>query len=46
MNYKPLRKYIPDFLEYLEIERGLAEKTQINYDRFLKKFTYLLHLTQ
>jgi len=45
MNYKPLRKYIPDFLEYLEIERGLAEKTQINYDRYLKKFTDWLMLT-
>jgi site-specific recombinase XerD len=37
--YKPLRQYIPDFLDHLEVERGLSEITQINYSRYLKKFT-------
>lgn len=27
-----------DFLDYLEIEKGLSSKTQENYSRFLKKF--------
>ncbi len=39
MVYKSIRAYIPDLLEYLEIERGLSQTTQINYDRYLKKFT-------
>jgi len=28
-----------DFADYLEIEKGLSAKTQINYERFLKKFS-------
>ncbi len=35
---KPIIKYRTDFLEYLEIEKGLSTKTQENYDRFLNKF--------
>jgi len=35
---KPLIKYLIDFLDYLEIEKGLAENSQKNYSRFLSKF--------
>ena len=35
---KTIIKYLTDFLDYLEIEKGLAEKTQENYSRFLNKF--------
>lgn len=35
---KPIIKYLPDFLDYLEIEKGLSGKTQENYSRFLNKF--------
>jgi site-specific recombinase XerD len=36
---KPLIKHISDFLEYVEIEKGLALKTQENYLRFLDRFS-------
>ena len=36
---KPIIEYIPDFLDYLDIEKGLTSKTQMNYDRFLRKFS-------
>jgi len=35
---KPIKKYLIDFLDYLEIEKGLSTKTQENYTRFLAKF--------
>lgn len=35
---KPIPRYINDFLDYLEIEKGLSSETQKNYARFLKKF--------
>lgn len=35
---KPIKKYLTDFLDYLEIEKGLSSKTQENYTRFLNKF--------
>jgi site-specific recombinase XerD len=35
---KPLPQHINDFLDFLEIEKGLSSKTQENYSRFLKKF--------
>lgn len=35
---KPIIKYITDFLEYLEIEKGLGNKTQETYSRLLNKF--------
>lgn len=35
---KPTVKYLEDFLDYLEIEKGLSNKTQENYTRFLNKF--------
>lgn len=38
MALKPIIKYLPDFLDYCEIEKGLSVKTQENYSRFLNKF--------
>ncbi len=38
MANKPIIEYLPDFLDYLEIEKGLANKSQENYSRFLNKF--------
>lgn len=35
---KPIIKHIPDFLDYCEIEKGLADNTQENYKRYLQKF--------
>lgn len=40
----PIIKHIPDFLDYLEIERGLSENTQKNYSRYLNKFSKYLKL--
>lgn len=38
MKNKPIIKYLPNYLDYLEIEKGLSAKTQENYARFLSKF--------
>jgi site-specific recombinase XerD len=38
MAQKPIIKYLTDFLDYAEIEKGLSTKTQENYSRFLQKF--------
>lgn len=35
---KSIVAHIPDFLDYCEIEKGLSEKTQINYRRYLQRF--------
>jgi len=35
---KPLISYITTFLEYLEVEKGLAVLSVKNYDRFINKF--------
>ncbi len=35
---KPIIKHIPDFLDYCEVEKGLSNKTQMNYQRYLNKF--------
>ncbi|HOQ15697.1 MAG TPA: tyrosine-type recombinase/integrase [Candidatus Paceibacterota bacterium] len=43
---KPLPQYLNDFLDYLEIEKGLSSKTQENYSRFLKKFFDWLKINQ
>ncbi|MCX6742754.1 MAG: tyrosine-type recombinase/integrase [Candidatus Parcubacteria bacterium] len=37
-NDKTLIGYIPGFLEFLEVEKGLAQLSVKNYDRFLNKF--------
>ncbi len=36
--YKPLPQYLTDFLEYSEVEKGLAINSIKNYSRFLQKF--------
>ncbi len=38
MPQKPIIKYLGDFIDYCEIEKGLSAKTQENYGRFLSKF--------
>jgi len=35
---KSIIKYLIDYLDYCEIEKGLSSKTQENYTRFLRKF--------
>src|SRR3989344_21963 len=35
---KPILDHILDFLDYCEVERGLSNNTQRNYQRYLKKF--------
>ena len=35
---KPIIKQIPDFLDFCEVEKGLRENTQKNYQRYLHKF--------
>jgi site-specific recombinase XerD len=37
-NQKPIPCHLSDFLDWLEIEKGLSSKSQENYSRFLKKF--------
>jgi site-specific recombinase XerD len=39
---KPIKKHILEFLDYCEIEKGLAENTQKNYQRYLNKFLFFL----
>jgi len=36
---KPIIEHIPDFLDYCEVEQGLSDNTQKNYQRYLHKFT-------
>ncbi len=36
---KPIIKHIPDFLDYCEVEKGLRENTQHNYEKYLHKFS-------
>jgi len=36
---KPIIEHIPDFLDWLDVEKGLVHKSQENYSCFLKKFT-------
>lgn len=35
---KPIPQHLNDFLDWLEIEKGLSSKSQENYARFLKRF--------
>lgn len=37
-NQKALPCHLSDFLDWLDIEKGLSSKSQENYNRFLKKF--------
>jgi len=34
----PITKHINDFLDWIDVEKGLSSKTQENYRRFLEKF--------
>jgi len=43
---KSIIKHIPDFLDYCEVEKGLADKTQKNYQHYLAKFVSWLKKTQ
>jgi len=36
---KPIVQHLRDFLDYCEVEKGLRENTQKNYERYLHKFT-------
>jgi len=38
MKTQAIIEYLTDYLDYLEIEKGLSSKTQENYSRFLNKF--------
>lgn len=40
---KPIKDHITDFLEYCEVDKGLSDKTQENYNRFLNKFIVFLN---
>lgn len=35
---KPIPQHFQDFLDWLDVEKGLSSKSQENYSRFLKKF--------
>jgi len=41
---KPLPQHLEDFLDYLDIEKGLSNNSQKNYHRFLNKFFNWLKL--
>ncbi len=41
----PIIKHIPDFLDYCEVEKGLADRTQENYQRYLQKLISWLKKT-
>jgi len=43
---KPLPQHLSDFLDWLDIEKGLASRSQENYSRFLKKFLDWLKLNK
>ncbi|OGG40065.1 hypothetical protein A3A21_01480 [Candidatus Jorgensenbacteria bacterium RIFCSPLOWO2_01_FULL_45_25b] len=35
---KSIQQYVSDFLDWIDVEKGLSSKTQENYSRFLKRF--------
>jgi len=37
-NQTPILRHLNDFLDWLEVEKGLSSKSQENYFRFIKKF--------
>ncbi|MDI6602860.1 MAG: tyrosine-type recombinase/integrase [Patescibacteria group bacterium] len=41
---RPIIEHINDFLEYLDIEKGLSNKSQETYQRFLRKFVNWLKI--
>ena len=44
-NQKPIAKYVTDFLDYCEIEKGLSANTQRNYKQYLNLFVRWLKET-
>lgn len=42
----PIPDHINDFLDWLDIEKGLSSKSQENYSRFIKKFTNWLKVSK
>lgn len=43
---KPIPQHINDFLDWLDVEKGLSAKSQENYSRFIKKFTGWLKIAK
>ena len=43
---KTIIKHIPDFLDYCEVEKGLSDRTQKDYNQYLKKFVEWLKNTK
>ena len=43
---KPIMKHILDFLDYCEVEKGLADRTQENYKHYLEKFVRWLKMAK
>jgi len=43
---KPIIDHITDFLDYCDVERGLSNNTQKNYQRYLRKFESWLHVNK
>ncbi|MDP2593207.1 MAG: tyrosine-type recombinase/integrase [bacterium] len=41
---KPLPHHLQDFLDWIDVEKGLSAKSQENYARFLKKFFLWLEI--
>lgn len=41
---KPIVQHVNDFLDWIDVEKGLSNKTQENYRRFLEKFLVWLKL--
>ena len=39
---KPIIDHRTDFLDWLDIEKGLSPKSQENYSRFIERFFYWL----
>ncbi|MDQ5882692.1 MAG: Tyrosine-type recombinase/integrase, partial [Patescibacteria group bacterium] len=42
---QPIIDYLPEFFEYLDLEKGLSHNSQITYSRFLNKFVKWLKET-
>lgn len=45
-NSKPLPQHITDFLDWLDVEKGLAPKSQENYARFISRFITWLKVSK
>lgn len=43
---KPIPQHLTDFLDWLDVEKGLSSKSQENYSRFLKRFLDWLDLNK